>query len=134
VAAVAAPEAGAAAADVTAVVLGARKRPRDEDVLPPQAEAARSEAAPSKAELRRMPWEQLSANLRDKERTGAEVLAKLTQRVVAVRAHKMGSRDAAVAAGVIPALVAAMGAHPGNAAVQEQACSALRSITHGTDA
>jgi len=62
------------------------------------------------------------------------VLAELTLRVVANWAIEESSRYVAIAAGISPALVEVMGAHPGSAAVQALACRALINITAGTDA
>ncbi|KAJ1620155.1 hypothetical protein T492DRAFT_1150390 [Pavlovales sp. CCMP2436] len=119
VATVVAPEAGAAAAGAAAEVLGARKRPRAEDVL-----AARPEAAPSEDEVMRTPWEelvvhlQLGGHLRDSAaRAEADVSAELTPRVVVARANAEGNGDAEVA---LPALVAVMHAPSVTAAVQAQ--------------
>ncbi|KAJ1625251.1 hypothetical protein T492DRAFT_880459, partial [Pavlovales sp. CCMP2436] len=132
-------EAGTSAAGV---VRQLRKRPH-EDVLPPaQDKAARPEAAPSeaklaaplKSKLKRMRWEQLSAHLRDNAaRAGARHLA-LTLGVVAARAYEVGGKQAAVAAGVLPALLAAMRTPSTTAAVLKQACGALANITYSTDA
>ncbi|KAJ1639788.1 hypothetical protein T492DRAFT_57733 [Pavlovales sp. CCMP2436] len=138
VVAVVAPLMDAKAVGAAVEALEARKlkRPR-EDVLPPaQAKTARPEApAPLKSDLTVMPWEQLSANLRDNARVGAEMLAVLTLRVVASRAHREeGSKAVAVAAGVLTALVAVMIAHPGTPSMQEWACQALASISSCTDA
>jgi len=103
--------------------VGARKRPREATA-----------AHPSKTKLKHMPWVQLSAHLRDNAvRAGAVHLA-LTLRVVAERAYTAKIQTAAVAAGVLPALAAAMRPPSATAAVQEWACRALAHITHGTDA
>jgi len=103
--------------------VGARKRPREATA-----------AHPSKTKLKHMPWVQLSAHLRDNAvRAGAVHLA-LTLRVVAERAYTAKIQTAAVAAGVLPALAAAMRPPSATAAVQEWACRALANLTAGTDA
>ncbi|KAJ1622923.1 hypothetical protein T492DRAFT_845904 [Pavlovales sp. CCMP2436] len=100
-----------------------------------QAKVAPLEAAPSKAELMGVSWEQLISHLRDSSAcAGADVLAELTLGVVARQVRTEVCGDAAVTAGALPALVAAMCAHSATAAVQEQACRALINITAGIDA
>jgi hypothetical protein len=78
-----------------------------------------------------MPWPQLVAHLRDNVTLAGAARAELAVRIVAYRTRN--GRKAAVAAGVLPALVAAMRAHA-SAAVQEKACYVLVNITAGTGA
>ncbi|KAJ1616763.1 armadillo-type protein [Pavlovales sp. CCMP2436] len=117
VAAEEAPEAAEAAGEATAAI-GAAQASR------PEAGLARA----TDAELGRMPWPQLGAYLREHAALAGAAHAALAVRIVADRARN-GEGDAAVAAGVLPALVAAMRAHAASAAVQERACWALIIIT-----
>jgi len=131
-AALAAASVATHAAEVAEMAESALKRPRGAEPAPEPVVAA---AAPTEVELLAMPWQNVAVVLcANAARAGAEVLAELTVRVVVTRAAGQEDADAAVAAGILPALAAVMHAHKANASVQYQACSALRKITAGSDA
>ncbi|KAJ1635366.1 hypothetical protein T492DRAFT_1132212 [Pavlovales sp. CCMP2436] len=77
---------------------------------------------PSEAELTSMTWAQLVAHMRKHAAWTGAAHAELALRVVAARWQE---GDAAVAAGIVPQIVAAMGAHPASVTVQEAGCAAL---------
>jgi len=89
---------------------------------------------PSEDELMAIPWPQLEAHMREHAARAGVAHAELVLRVVCARTAGVDTEDAAVAAGILPQIVAAMGVHPASAAVQQAACSALLYITSGTGA